>query len=289
MGSILEKIEIENHQIVIHTDVQITEHKRADKDDTCCELLRETLHRSTDIKSLEIVNSELTSLAYKQIGRELYGYTQLQDLVLSNLNLSGSLGELLGPGIPSLVSIRLSCEGLTFEDIGSLAEALRRKRLPRLKHLDFSYSRHPFSTEKCDSVHDTEILTRERLPRPNREVLQRKRLQELKHLGLEEDDSGDEDCVNSTLKVMDFSYSTLSPENIARILHGAAPLSRMMKLDLTDVCLCGSLADVLDRRQTVMNFQESPSNGNELPAASNIVVQYPCLKELVLSQYKAQW
>ena len=246
--------------------------------------MTEILHRSKDIKSLEIVDSELTSLAYKHIGKELYECTQLENdyslqdsearedkqfsrletlnlsgtiltkqdltaivkadrlislknLVLKHVNLSGCLGELLGPGFPSLTRIGLFCKQLTSDDIGSLAEALRRKRLPKLKHLDFSNKMHPFPTTEYDS-------------------------------------GGGE------LEEMDFSYSTLSPDDIARIIKGAESLSRLIMLDLTHVHLCGSLGDVL----TITNCQKSSSNHSELPTTSSIVTQFPSLKELILSR-----
>ena len=268
-GSVLETIQIENHETMIFNYDQIGRVKRTFRGDTWCQLLTETLFRSKDIKSLKFVKSELTSLACEHIAKGLYGCTRLENdyslqdseatedkqfprletlilsgtiltkqgltaivkadrliflkyLVLINVNLSGCLGELLGPGFPSLVRIVLSSEQWTSDDIGSFADALRRKRLPKLKHLDFSNNTHPCLTKKYDS--------------------------------------GDEDCVNSSLEEMDFSWSTLSPDVISRIMQGAVPLSRLKILDLRHVHLCGSLGDVL----AITNCQKSSSNDSEL-------------------------
>ena len=290
---LLETIPIENLETMIFNYDQIGRVKRTFRGDTWCQLLTETLYRSKDIKSLEIMESELTSIACQHIGKGLFGCTRLENdyslqdseatedkqfprletlnlpeiiltkqdlraivradrliflknLVLRNINLSGCLGELLGPGFPSLVRIFLSCEQLTSDDIGSLVKALRRKRLPRLKHLDFK-----------------DISTYSFL--------------------IQEYDSGDEDCANSSLEVMDFSYSTVSPDNIVRIMHGAAPLSRLRKLNLAHVHLCGSLRNVLAVPQKVTNFQNSSSNDSELPTTSKVVAQFQSLRDLGLS------
>ena len=119
----METIEIENHQIEILNDFQIRRLKREFKG----QLLTETIHRSKDIKSLEIVESELTSLGYQHIAEGLYGCTRLENAY--SLQDSEATED---KQFPRLETLNLSGTILTKQDLTAI---VRTDRLIFLKNL----------------------------------------------------------------------------------------------------------------------------------------------------------
>ena len=190
--------------------------------------------------------------------------TQLRKLELTELNVEETFGEIFGSGYPLLEMLCLLGSIVSESDIYILAEKLANGGLPRLKCIDLTHTKVRYSTKFGESTEDVSSeMTGTHL--------------ETKH------STGKDLSVHLSLELFLLSNSNIGTKELRALLQ-AGQLNCLVKLELTNVTLTNSIADLLGSGFPVLvclNLSFAKLSRTDVNALS--IMRFPSLKRLNLS------
>ena len=190
--------------------------------------------------------------------------TQLRKLKLTELNAEETFAEILGSGYPLLEMLCLLGSVLSESDIYVLAETLTNNGLPRLKCIDLRNTEVRYSSTFGESTEDVSSGRTETLL-------------ETRHLARKDL------AAHLSLKLFLLSKSNIRTKEIRSLLQ-ARQLDCLMELELTDVTLTDSIADLLGSGFPALGQSDlSSAKLSRTDVSALTRVRCPSLKRLNLS------